>query len=72
MNKEQFLDAFKEILQTDENIALNTVLDDLEEWDSLAKMATTSFVDKELNFKLTFSDYEKIQTVQDLMNKIGV
>lgn len=72
MNKEQFLDAFKEILQTDENIALNTVLDDLEEWDSLAKMATTSFVDKKLNFKLTFSDYEKIQTVQDLMNKIGI
>ena len=72
MNKEQFLEAFKDVLQRDENLTLDMALEDIDEWDSLSKMATIAFVDKEFGYKLTFADYDEMVTVSDIVNKIGL
>ena len=47
-------------------------LEDIDEWDSLSKMATIAFVDKEFGYKLTFADYDEMVTVSDIVNKIGL
>ena len=36
MTEKEFLDIMDEILDTEESVAMDTVLDDLEEWDSLS------------------------------------
>ena len=36
MNKEQFLEEMVEVLQTEDEITMDTILEDLEEWDSLS------------------------------------
>ena len=72
MNKEQFLEEFKDVLQRDEDLTLDMALEDIDEWDSLSKMATIAFVDKEFGKKLTFSDFDEMVTVSDIVNKIGL
>lgn len=72
MNREQFLAALKDVLQRDEDLTLDMELEDIDEWDSLSKMATIAFVDKELGKKLTFSDYDGMITVSDIIAKVGL
>lgn len=72
MNTNDIIEKFKDILQTDNEITCDTNLNDLEEWDSLSKMAAIAFCDKELNLQLTFKDLEEIKTINDLLKKAGV
>ena len=72
MNREQFLEAFKDVLQRDEDLTADMVLEDIDEWDSLSIMSIIAFVDKELGYKLTFADYDELITISDMMKKIGL
>ena len=44
MTKEEFLTKFTDILQTEETITLDSVIEDLDDWDSLTTMATVSWL----------------------------
>ena len=44
MTNEEFLTEMQDVLQTEEELSMDTVLDDLEEWDSLSFMATMAFL----------------------------
>ena len=46
MNKEEFLTNMQDVLQTEEDLNYETVLEDLDEWDSLSVMATMAFLEK--------------------------
>ena len=59
MNKEQFLEEMVEVLQTEDEITMDTVLEDLEEWDSLSIMSTMAFLDKNFGVKTNMADYKK-------------
>ncbi|MBE6391589.1 MAG: acyl carrier protein [Lentisphaerae bacterium] len=72
MNRDEFLIKLADILQVEEEIKAETILDDLEEWDSLAKISTTAFFSNELGVKLSFSDFDSFKTVEDLMKKAGM
>ncbi len=72
MTREEFLEQMQDILQTDEELSFDMNLDDLEEWDSLSKMATVAFLDANFGVKTTFSDFEKIKTVEDIAKKAGI
>ena len=72
MNKAEFLEEFIEVLQTEEEIDENTVLEELEEWDSLSKMATIAFLDKNFSIKVTFDEIKNFKTVQDIIDKAGI
>ena len=69
MTKEQFLTEMQDVLQTDEALSSETVLSDLVEWDSLAKMATMAFVEKKLGVKLTLGEINAFVTVGDIAKK---
>ena len=72
MNREEFLEAMVDVLQTEEEITFDTLLEDLEEWDSLSIMATMAFLEKEFGVKTSMKDYQKMQTIEDIAKKAGV
>ncbi len=72
MNKSEFLEKMKDILQTDEELKLDMELDSLTEWDSLSKLATVAFLDSDFEVKITFNDFRKIKTIDDLAKKAGI
>ena len=72
MNREEFLEKFIDILQTESEINFNTELDNIEEWDSLSKMTTMSFLDSNFNIKVNFTEISKLKTVEDIAKKAGI
>ena len=72
MNREEFLEAMVDVLQTEEEITFDTLLEDLEEWDSLSIMATMAFLEKEFGAKTSMKDYQNMQTIEDIAKKAGV
>lgn len=72
MNKEEFLEAMVDVLQTEDEITMDTVLDNLEEWDSLSIMATMAFLDKNFGVKTSMKDYQNMKTIGDIAKIAGV
>ena len=72
MNKEEFLNEMVEVLQTEEELSFETVLDDLDEWDSLSVMATMAFLEKNFCVKTTLKDYKEMKTIGDIARKAGL
>ena len=72
MNRKEFLEKMQDILQTDEELNFEMNLDDLDEWDSLAKLAAVAFLDTNFGVKITFSEFESIKTLEDIAKKAGI
>ena len=72
MNKEDFLIQMQDVLQTEVDLTYETVLADLDEWDSLSIMATMAFLDKNFGVKTTINDYKSMQTIGDIAAKAGL
>ena len=72
MTRDVFLNEMVEVLQTEEEISFDTVLADLDEWDSLSIMATMAFLDKSFGVKTTLKDYKEMKTIGDIAKKAGL
>lgn len=72
MTKAEFCTEMQDVLQTDAELTPETVLGDLDEWDSLAMMATMAFLDKNFGVKVGLKDFKDMNTLADLMAKAGV
>ncbi len=72
MTETEFLKEFQDVLQTEEDISMDTVLDDLDEWDSLAVMSTMAFLESSFNVKTSMTDYKNMITVADVAKKAGI
>lgn len=72
MTREEFLTEMQDVLQTEVDLSFDTVLKDLEEWDSLSIMATMAFLDKNFGVKTTIADYIAMRTLSDIAAKAGV
>ena len=72
MTKEEFLEQMQDVLQTDAELTYETVLDELDEWDSLSVMATMAFLNKNFGVSLKFSDFKALVTIGDIAAKAGV
>ena len=71
MTKEDFLSKFTDILQTEETITLDSVLEDLDDWDSLTTMATVSWM-LENNIQITVKEIAGYKTVAEIAAKFGI
>lgn len=67
MQKEDLLEAFQDILQCDAELEPQTVLADLEEWDSLSQMGIVAFFDRKLGKTINFEILGKCATLADLL-----
>lgn len=72
MERAEFLEKMQDVLQMEDELTFDTVLQDLDEWDSLAMMATTAFLDKNFNLKLNFNDFKNFKTIEDIAEKAGI
>ena len=72
MNKEEFLVQMQDVLQTETELKMETVLDELDEWDSLSMMATMAFLDKNFGVKLKIADIKTLVTIGDIASKAGI
>ncbi len=68
MTVDEFIVEFQDIIQAKDKITSETVLIDLEEWDSMAIMSCIAWFDVNLNVTLAFNDFLPIDTVQDVIN----
>lgn len=72
MTKEEFVEQMQDVLQTDAELSMETVLADLDEWDSLSMMATMAFLNKNFGISLKISDLKAFATIGDIAAKAGV
>lgn len=72
MTNEEFLTEMQDVLQTEEDLSMDTVLNDLDEWDSLSVMATMAFLEKSFGVKTTMKDYKEMETIGDIARKAGL
>ncbi|WP_294149067.1 hypothetical protein [uncultured Selenomonas sp.] len=67
MTEQEFLTKMKEdILDTEEEIAMQTQLGNIEEWDSLAFVSFLAMAKLATGKKMERSSIQSAQTVQDL------
>ncbi|MDG1858648.1 MAG: acyl carrier protein [Emcibacteraceae bacterium] len=71
MNKAEFIEELKEIMERDEELTDTMLLEKIEEWDSLARITFMSFIDAELNVHISTEDIKKSVTVTDLINFVS-
>ena len=72
MTREEFMAEMQDVLQTEDTLTGETVLASLQEWDSLAIMATMAFLDRKFGVKLKLTDFKDLNTVGDIAVKAGV
>lgn len=66
MTEKDFLETFRELIQTDAEPDLSTRLEEIEEWDSMAIMAIIAWLDVEHGVKTDFSQLSAFKTVNDI------
>lgn len=67
MTVEKFLETLKDIMETEDNLTLETILDDVPEWDSVSMVSFFSFCS--VNFptaKILPEQIKTAKTVKDL------
>ncbi len=72
MSKEEFLVQMQDVLQTETELKMETILDELDAWDSLSMMATMAFLDKNFGVKLKIADFKTFVNIGDIAAKAGV
>lgn len=69
MTTEKKLELLEEMLELDEGTLMpETDLQDIEEWDSMAKLSLIVLVDDECGKSLTGQEIKDFKTVQDILN----
>lgn len=66
MQHNEFIDIFKDIIQSDSAIDLDSPLADIEEWDSMAMMALIAYFDVKLGSMVTFDQLHSMRSVRDI------
>lgn len=72
MDLKEFTLLCEEVLDIEEGtLLLSTNLDEIEEWDSLAKMDLVSMCEEKFNLKLPLDIFNDADTFQNLSDKIN-
>ncbi len=70
MTKDNFLELLAETIDTEMELEETTLLDDIEEYDSIAVLSLMSLYD-ELSVKVSPRDFENLKVVADLIELVG-
>lgn len=66
MTEKQFLEKMMDLLDTEEEVTLDTVLADIEEWDSISLVGFLAFANNHSNSKITAAEVRDAKTINDL------
>ena len=67
---EQFIEKMADMLDAEEEITMDTVLDELDEWDSLSFVSFLAMANAAYGKKLNATDVKNAETVADLYELI--
>lgn len=67
---EQFIEKMIDVLDTEEDINANTVLEDLEEWDSLSLVSFVAMANASYGKKVQAKDVRNAETIADLYDLV--
>ena len=72
MTLNEFINKFEEeiVMVEEGTVTLETVLDELVDWDSMARVALNATLDAEFGFVIPAEELKKIQTFKDIVNYI--
>lgn len=70
MSTEEFLKNFKRIVGADEDLTLETKLEDLKDWDSFSLTDFLAFCDEHTNRRIETDELKDAKTVNDLYKVI--
>ena len=70
MTKDEFLEILAETIDTECELNEELLLDEIEEYDSIAILSLMSMYD-DFNIKVSPSDFQDLKTVADLINLAG-
>ena len=69
MTREEIIDELIEMMELEEgDITEDTVLDDVEEWDSLTMLSLMAFAKKEFDKKLSTAQANEFEKVKDIVD----
>lgn len=66
MQHNEFIEIFKDTIQSDSAIEMDSPLADIEEWDSMAMMALIAYFDVKLGITVTFDQLHALSCVRDV------
>ncbi|EPJ2017969.1 acyl carrier protein [Campylobacter lari] len=72
MTKEELLEAISEAMHMDEILKEDMILDDIDEWDSLAFVSIMVLFKNLLSKQISGDDLKKCEKVSDLLALAGV
>jgi acyl carrier protein len=71
INKEQFLEQFKEILEWEgKELTLDQPFSELDSWDSLALLSVIAMIDDEYDLIIKGNQFKELITINDIINYI--
>ena len=69
---ERFVELLKEVFELeDQEITMEDTFRDYDEWDSLTHLSLIAMLDDEYDLQIEETAFKKIETVQDLFNKVN-
>ena len=71
MSTEEFLIAFKNLIQSNSNIDLNSNLSEIAEYDSLSKLVLMAYLNDNFKIKISAQEITSLQTVNDIFKVIN-
>lgn len=71
MNKEDFLVKISDVIEYDGELTYESILSDIEEWDSISIISTAAFLDS-IGKKVPVDDIKNAKTVAQLANMAGI
>ena len=71
ITKIELLEEIKITLQREGEVSLDTKLEEMEEWDSLAYISIISLYDRLFNFIITIDKLKKSRTIDDLIQLVS-
>lgn len=68
MTEELFLEKMADILDAEDDVTMDDVLADIEEWDSLSVVSYVAMANTSCGKKVNVKDVREAVTIQDLYN----
>ena len=71
ITKKELLEEIKLTLQREEEISLDTELEKMDEWDSVAYISIISLYDRLFDFIITIDKLKESKTIDDLIKLVS-
>ena len=72
MTKLELLVGIKDVIGTSLDLSVNSMLEDIPEWDSLAIMSMVTYLATCCGVMVSFSELKELKTVGDIVKKVGM